>query len=246
MSRYHRQTIFEPFGEQGQQQLTNSRVLICGCGALGGSVAAILARAGVGFLRLVDDDTVSLDNLHRQFLFHETDAKSNVPKVVAASKALRAANGEVTTEPVEAKLTSDNASDLLTGIDLLIDGTDNFSTRFLLNELALRFNKPLAWGGIGGASGQVTTVIPGKTPCLACILNPTLAPSDEKSIVFPVLSPIVQIVSACQATEAIKLLSGNVSHVSRFLTTFDLWGNRIRQIPLDQFERCRLCRTRTS
>jgi len=238
--------IFEPFGEQGQRRLAVSRVLICGCGALGGSVAAILARAGVGFLRLVDDDTVSIDNLHRQFLFDELDAKSRTPKVMAASKTLLAANGNVTIEPVVTRLTAENGPELVDDVDVLVDGTDNFSTRFLLNKLALRFGKPLVWGGVGGTSGQVMTVIPGQTPCLRCVLDPDLVdPATEKTAIFPVLSPIVQVVSACQAADAIKLLSGNANRVSRSLTVFNLWNNRVRQIPLTSLaaERCDLCRS---
>jgi len=247
-TRYHRQTAFEPFGEQGQERLAGSRVLICGCGALGGSVAAILARAGVGFLRLLDDDAVTPGNLHRQFLFNESDAESKTPKVIAATRALRAANSSVTVEPLYLRLTAENGRDLLAGVDLLIDGTDNFPTRFLLNELALRSGKPLISGGVLGASGQVITVIPGKTPCLACLLDPSLANTDTKpgaAEPFPVLSPIVQIVSAWQAMEAIKILSGHIDRVARDMLTFDLWENRVRQFPLEQLVRegCEMCQS---
>ena len=257
MTRYHRQVIFEPFGEQGQEQLAKSRVLICGCGALGGSVAAILARAGVGFLRLLDDDFVTLGNLHRQFLFDESDAESETPKVIAAARTLRAANSTVTIEPICSRLTAENGSDLVADIALLIDGTDNFPSRFLLNELALRYGKPLVSGGVTGLSGQVITVLPGQTPCLGCVFDPALvwdegrgARREERDTgvpyaeQFPVLSPIVQVVSACQAVEAMKILSGNIDRVCRAMQTFDLWNNRFRQFPLEQLapERCQMCR----
>lgn len=237
--------MFEPFGEQGQRRLTEARVLICGCGALGGSVAAILARAGTGFLRLIDDDTVSLDNLHRQFLFDEADANSNAFKVVAASKALQSANGDVAIEPIGARLTAENGPQWVADVDVIVDGTDNFSTRFLLNELALRFGKPLVWGGVSGTSGQVMTVIPGQTPCLGCVLNPDLLDqTGEGKTPFPVLSPIVQVVAAFQAMEAIKLLCGKTTDVCRDLTVFDLWNNRVRHISLQHLlaERCARCR----
>jgi len=254
MTRYHRQVMFEPFGEQGQQRLAGSRVLICGCGALGGSVAAILARAGVGFLRLLDDDTVALGNLHRQFLFNESDAESQSPKVIAATRALHAANSSVIIEPICAKLTSENGRDLVADVDLLIDGTDNFPARFLLNDLALSSGKPLISGGVSGTSGQILTVLPGQTPCLACVFDPALASTDAKQNItdqnaanqnaaFPVLSPIVQVISALQSMEAIKILSGNIDRVSRKMFTFDLWNNQIRHFPLEHFanERCPLC-----
>ena len=247
MTRYHRQVIFEPFGTQGQGQLARSRVLICGCGALGGSVAAILARAGVGFLRLLDDDIVTLGNLHRQFLFNESDAESKTPKVVAAAWALRAANSSVTIEPIPARLTTENGSEWVADVDLLLDGTDNFPSRFMLNELALKSDKPLVSGGVTGTSGQVMTILPGQTPCLGCVFDPSLITTDtpqNPTEPFPVLSPVVQVVSAWQAMETVKILSGNIDRLSRAMLTFDLWDNRIRQFPLEQFvrEHCPLCR----
>lgn len=252
MTRYHRQVIFEPFGEQGQQCLARARVLICGCGALGGNVAAILARAGVGFLRLVDDDSVSLDNLHRQFLFNESDAQANVRKVDAAAKSLHAANSEVAVEPVAMRLTAENtaeqaAAELIADVDLLADGTDNFPTRFLLNELALRFGKPLVSAGVEGASGQVVTVIPGKTPCLGCLFDRSLLDSKTGSDspgAFPILSPTVQIAAAHQAMAAIKILSGHTDRLPCELLTFDLWANRTRRFPLAELvhDCCDFCR----
>jgi len=252
MTRYHRQVTFEPFGEQGQQRLAASRVLICGCGALGGSVAAILARAGVGFLRLLDDDVVTLGNLHRQFLFNESDAESQTPKVTAAAKALRAANSSVTVEPLCLRLTTENGADLVADIDLLMDGTDNFPSRFLLNDLALQSGKPLVSGGVTGASGQVITVIPGQTPCLSCMFDPALAEGEGQdgdvtgTEPFAVLSPIVQVVSAWQSMEAIKILSGNIDRVSRVILTFDLWNYRFQEFSLEQFsnECCPYCQGR--
>ena len=248
MTRFHRQVIFEPFGEQGQERLATSRVLICGCGALGGSVAAILTRAGVGFLQLWDDDIVTLDNLHRQFLFSESDAESQTPKVIAAARALHAANRSVIIEPVCLRLTADNGHDSVADVDLLIDGTDNFPSRFLLNDLALHFGKPLVSGGVNGMSGQVLTVLPGQSPCLSCVFDPSLAKITAKLNTierFPVLSPIVQVVSAWQAAEAIKILSGNIDRVSRAMCTFDLWNNRVCQFPLEPFtkEHCPWCQS---
>jgi len=250
MTRYHRQVTFAPFGEQGQRRLAGSRVLICGCGALGGSVAAILARAGVGFLRLLDDDIVTFDNLHRQFLFNESDAKSQSPKVIAATRVLQAANSTVIIEPVCRRLTSENGHDLIADVDLLIDGTDNFPSRFVLNDLVLSCGKPLVSGGVSGTSGQVLTVLPGHTPCLECVFDPALALTGANHSVtnlnaaFPVLSPVVQVISALQSMEAIKILSGNIDQVSRAMHTFDLWNNRVRQFPLEHLvrERCPRCR----
>jgi len=249
MTRFHRQEIFEPFGKTGQERLAGSRVMICGCGTLGGSGAAILARAGTGFLRLMDDDIVTFDNLHRQFLFNESDAKTHKPKVVAAANALRAADSNVAIEPIRTRLTIENGNDFVSDVDLLIDGTDNFPSRFVLNDLALRHGKPLVSGGVTGMSGQVFTVLPGQTPCLGCVFGPSPPPSHkatDEAEPFPVLSPIVQVVSANQATEAIKILSGNIDRVSRAMIVFDLWNNSIRQFSFERLvhEPCPRCLTK--
>ncbi|MCL2347709.1 MAG: HesA/MoeB/ThiF family protein [Planctomycetaceae bacterium] len=253
-SRYQRQTLFEPFGESGQKKLAEGRVLICGCGALGGNVAQILVRAGVGFLKLIDFDTVSLDNLHRQFLFSEADAAAGAFKTEAARRTLLSGNSSVSIETVIGRLSSENMDELVADADVLIDGTDNFPTRFLLNEAAVRHKLPFVSGGVCGASGQVMTVLPHVTPCLACLLgeqnkhfslpiDQTNDQVNDRANMFPVLSPVVQVVSAFEAMEVLKILSGNPDAVSRELVSFDLWENRIKKIPLVGLlsEKCPVC-----
>ena len=245
-SRYQRQTLFEPFGESGQEKLAEGRVLVCGCGALGGSVAQMLVRAGVGFLKLIDFDTVSFDNLHRQFLFSEADAVVGEFKTTASRRMLLSGNSSVSVETVIGRLTPENIDELVADVDVLIDGTDNFPTRFLLNEAAVRHKLPFVSGGVCGASGQVVTVLPNVTPCLACLFgeqNRHPAPSNDQMKAFPVLSPVVQVISAFEAMEVLKILSGNIDAVSRELVSFDLWENRIKKIPLAGFpsEKCPVC-----
>lgn len=231
--------IFEPFGEQGQKKLSQSTALICGCGALGGSIAQILVRSGIGTLRLVDFDVVSLDNLHRQFLFTEDDAAQKRFKVEAATQTLRQGNSTVRIETFTDRFSEHNADRLLENVDILIDATDHFEMRFLLNKTALRKNLPLVTGGINGTCGQVMTIIPGRTPCLSCLLDPQTPPNATP--VFPVLSPIVQVISAYQAMEAIKILSGNLESINRSLVKFDLWTNQVKFISLGNLLPCR-CR----
>ncbi len=244
-NRYQRQVAFEPLGPEGQQRLGLARVLICGCGALGSTVANLLARAGVGFLRILDDDVVQIENLHRQLLFDESDAANRVFKVEAAAQKLRAANSEVVIEPKCVRLTEETAPELVREIDLLIDGSDNFPTRFLLNRTAIRFEIPLITAGVLDAVGQVLTVFPGRTPCLACFL-----PQEEESQVsetstsetstsetnadetneYGILSPVVNLAASLEAIEAIKILGGRPEAVNPRLLTFDLWSNRFSPI----------------
>lgn len=232
--------MFEPFGQEGQTRLERSTVLICGCGALGGGAAQILARSGVKQLILIDFDTVNWTNLHRQFLFTEEDARLERPKVDAMSETLQKGNGSVQVETFQERLTQENAKNLVRNVDLIIDATDNFSTRFLLNETALQKHIPLISGGVSGAGGQVVTVIPGKTPCLECLMDPEEAKNNE-TVNFPILSPIVQVVSAFQAMDAIKILSGNIDRIDSCLKIFDMWGNKIRSISLENITPCRNC-----
>lgn len=240
-SRYHRQVMFEPFGATGQERLGRSTVLICGCGALGAGAAQILARAGLKRLILVDSDTVSWSNLHRQFLFTEEDARCERPKTDAARETLLKGNSALQIDTFHVRLTSENAENIIRDVDVIMDATDNFATRFLLNSLALRKGIPLISGGVSGANGQVMTVIPGKTPCLACLMDPKEAQNNE-TVDFPVLSPVVQVVSAFQAMDAMKILSGNLDMIRSCMTIFDMWGNRIRSFSLETMPVCQCCK----
>ncbi|HEX6985161.1 MAG TPA: ThiF family adenylyltransferase, partial [Planctomycetaceae bacterium] len=173
--RYAKQALFAGIGAEGQAALARARVLICGCGATGGVLAETLARAGVGFLRVVDRDFVELGNLQRQVLYDERDAAEQTPKAVAAAERLRAVNGDVEIEPVVADVGPENVLSLLAGCDLALDGTDNFETRFLLNDAALETGTPWVYCGVIGGHGQTMTVLPGRTACLRCLID---APPD--------------------------------------------------------------------
>lgn len=229
--RYRRQTRFAPLGEEGQRQLMASRVLICGCGALGSVVADSLVRAGVGFLRIVDRDFVEIDNLHRQTLFIESDARQQLPKAVAAARRLGQVNSGVEVEPVVVDVEANNVRHLADGMQLIVDGTDNFETRYLLNDYSIASGTPWLFAGCVGVEGQTLAIVPGETPCLACIMpEPPPANTMPTCETAGVLGPIVNVIASLQSIEAMKLLSGNRDRLNPALTIVDLWHNQIRSI----------------
>lgn len=234
IERYSRQIRFAPLGEAGQRKMLASRALVCGCGALGTVLANTLARAGVGHLRIVDRDFVETNNLQRQVLFDEDDVAAQLPKAVAAANKLRRVNSEIDVEPVVADVDHANIRELCAGVDVIVDGTDNFETRFLLNDAALEFGIPWTYGGCIGATGQTMTIFPGRTACLRCLLpEPPPAGATETCDTAGIVSPIVNVIASIEAMEAIKILSGNVDAVQNGLTVIDLWDNRLRQVKLD-------------
>ena len=229
--RYMRQTRFAFFGVEGQRRLGNARMLVCGCGALGSVVADLLVRAGVGYLRIVDRDFVELDNLHRQVLFTEQDAAEQLPKAVAAHRRLAQVNSLVEIDSVVADVNASNIRHLTADMDVLVDGTDNFETRYLLNDLAVEQNLPWVFAGCVGAEGQTMAIIPGQTPCLSCFLpEPPPASSQPTCETAGVLGPLVGVIASLQAMEALKLGSGNAAAVNPNLTVLDLWNNQLRTI----------------
>ncbi len=231
LSRYARQIRFPPLGEEGQRRLIEGHVLLCGCGALGSAIANTLVRAGVGTLRIVDRDFVELTNLQRQSLFDEADARAGMPKAVAAAEKLRAINSTVAIEPVVADIEPANIERFCEGIDVILDGTDNFETRFLINDAAVKLGLPWVYGGCVGAEGQTMTILPGETPCLRCLMPECPAPGSTPTCdVAGILGPIVGLIASIEAAEAIKILSGNRQSISRRLTVVDLWRNQMRQI----------------
>jgi adenylyltransferase/sulfurtransferase len=262
IDRYHRQTLLPAIGAAGQQRLREARVLLIGCGALGSSIADQLIRAGIGFLRIVDRDIVELTNLHRQTLFTERDVEQGAPKAVAAADRLRQVNSDVTVEPVVSDVDSGNVEALLrnTGsqpvpqasrglkerdpIDLILDGTDNVATRYLINDVAVKHSIPWIYGACVGTEGRVMTVLPGQTPCLRCIFpQPPGAGELPTCDTAGVLGPVAAVVGSIQALNAIKLLSGNAGALAEELLTLDLWTNRIRSINISQSRRanCLTC-----
>ena len=244
LDRYQRQIRYAPLGEKGQRQLLESRVLICGSGALGCVVADTLVRAGVGFVRIVDRDFVETDNLHRQVLFDESDATAQLPKAVAADNRLHRVNSGPQIEPVVTDLNATNIDRLADDVQLIVDGTDNFETRYLLNDYAVAKNRPWVFAGCVGTEGQTLAIVPGKTPCLTCIMPeppPTTAqPTCETA---GVLGPIVNVIASLQAMEALKFLSGNRGQLNPAMTLVDLWHNQIRMIGVgaSRSEDCPTC-----
>ncbi len=245
--RYRRQVRFAPFGEAGQEQLRAARVLVVGCGALGCVAADLLVRAGVGFVRIVDRDFVECDNLHRQTLFTEADATAQLPKAVAGAARLAAVNSEVVIEPLVVDVNASNIRRLAGDVQVIVDGTDNFETRYLINDFSVENNLPWVFAGCVGAEGQTMAILPGKSPCLSCFLpEPPPAASMPTCETAGVLAPIVAVVAAYQVMEAIKLCSGNTAAVNPQLTVFDLWSNQVRSINMQASRRedCPTCGAR--
>ncbi|UOQ48157.1 ThiF family adenylyltransferase [Gracilibacillus caseinilyticus] len=233
LDRYDRQMLFKGIGEEGQRKLLAKRVLIVGCGALGSSVAEILARAGVGKLTIIDRDYVEWSNLQRQHLFTEEDARDQLPKAAAASDHLTKINSCVEIEPVVMDATAENLESYVQQADLVIDATDNFDIRFILNDLCQKNKKVWIFGACVGSSGMTFTIIPEKTPCLDCLLKVTPmfgATCDAVGII----SPAVQMVVAHQTTEAMKLLIGADEEVSSKLIIFDLWHHHYQTIDVSR------------
>lgn len=245
-NRYDRQMRFAPLGEAGQCKLGEGRALVCGCGALGSVAANLLVRAGVGFVRVVDRDFVELNNLQRQLLFDEKDVADTLPKAVAAANKLRAINSSVEVEPIVADVTHANIAKLAGDVDVIIDGTDNFATRFLVNDFAVKHKKPWVYGGAIGAEGQSMTILPGETACLACLVPEPPPPGTTPTCdTAGVLGSIVTAIAAIEVAEALKILSSNFDAVSRQLAVMELWDNRLRQVDVSKLRDesdCRVCK----
>jgi adenylyltransferase/sulfurtransferase len=246
LDRYVRQMRYPPLGEAGQRRLAESRALVCGCGALGSVLANTLVRAGVGAVRIVDRDFVELNNLPRQVLFDEADVAAGLPKAVAAAEKLRRINSAAEIEPIVADIDPANIERLCEGVDAIVDGTDNFETRFLINDAAVKRGLPWVYGGCLGAEGQTMTILPGVTACLRCLLPQCPPPGSTPTCdTAGILGPIVGVIASLQAGEAIKILSGNRDAVSRHLTVVELWDNRIHRVDIaslrDQVD-CPTCR----
>jgi molybdopterin-synthase adenylyltransferase len=246
--RYSRQIAFANLGPAGQEKLLASSAVLVGCGALGTVAANLLVRAGVGRLRIVDRDFVEPSNLQRQTLFTEWDAHDALPKAVAAERHLHAFNSEVQIEAIVGDLTPGNARELLSGCELILDGTDNFETRFLLNDAAIFLSVPWIYAAAVGSYGVTMTIRPGETACLACLLEGEDAHStlgtDATCDTAGVLGPIVGLIASLQAGEAIKLLSRNYTALSDRLVSWDIWSGRFQSIRPARHPNCRACARR--
>ncbi|HSD67643.1 MAG TPA: ThiF family adenylyltransferase [Vicinamibacteria bacterium] len=225
MSRYSRQELFGGIGREGQERIRRARVLVVGCGALGSSLAETMTRAGVASLTVVDRDFVETTNLQRQTLFDEEDAALARPKAVAAEARLRRLNSEVAVRGLVADVDATLARRLVGEADLVLDGTDTFETRYVLNDVCVRAVVPWVYGACVGAHGAVLAVRPGKTPCLRCVLGERpAAGAGETCDTAGVVAPIVQVVAGVQAAEALKLLAGRLDALVDGLFTVDLWA----------------------
>lgn len=233
--RYAKQILFADLGEAGQRRLSRGRVLLCGCGALGTVLAETLVRAGVGFLRIVDRDFVELSNLQRQVLFDENDVAGHLPKAIVAADKLRRINRDVTIEPLVEDIDHTNILRLADEVDLILDGTDNFEVRFLINDASLEMGRPWIYAGVIGSHGQTMTVFPGKTACLRCLIETVPEPgSTETCDTAGVLGPAVNVIASLEAVDALKLLSGQPELIEPVLTVIDVWDGTFRRMNIGE------------
>jgi adenylyltransferase/sulfurtransferase len=242
-SRYSRQVLFRDIGNEGQARIMASRVVMVGCGALGTVQASLLVGAGVGTLRIIDRDFVEESNLQRQILFDEEDVREMLPKAVAAEKKLRAANSLVNVEGIVEDVHAASIDRLLRGFDLIMDATDNFDIRFLINDYAVKSGIPWVYGACVGSYGLTFPILPGDTACLRCIFESAppagATPSCDTA---GVIGPIVSVIAGMQVAEALKILSGGRESISRRITTVDLWANRHESVGLPRpLPDCQCC-----
>lgn len=233
--RYSRQILFREIGGKGQERLLASRVLLVGCGALGAAHAEMLARAGVGNLRIVDRDFVEYTNLQRQTLFKESDADERLPKAIAAKNRIAEINSEIEVEAIVADVNHSNVESLIDGCDLVIDGSDNFQVRYLLNDACVKHNKTWIYGAAVSSYGTTMTIIPGRTPCLRCIFDEMPdAGSSPTCDTAGVIMPIIATISAIQVSEALKILVGDLESLHGSLMQLDMWANDRQRIKLGE------------
>ncbi len=240
--KYSRQVLFPGIGAGGQERLLASRAVIVGCGAIGGATANLLVRAGVGTLRIIDRDFVEPSNLQRQTLFEESDARDSVPKAAAAERRLRSVNSDVQIEGVVADLNAGNVGELLSGFPLILDGTDNFETRFLINDFAVDTNTPWIYAAAVSSYGITMSVRPGQTPCLACLMDSSATMGVEETCeTIGVLGPIVNLIASLESSEALKFLAGRPDALHGRLISSDIWTGRFQSIIPERSLHCRVC-----
>ncbi|WP_096434662.1 ThiF family adenylyltransferase [Alteribacter populi] len=240
-NRYSRQVLFEPVGEKGQELLSEKKVFIVGMGALGTVLANHFVRAGVGHVAFADRDYVEKSNLQRQMLFDEADVESMLPKAAAAETKLKRFNSSIVITGHVTDVTAENAEELVMGADVVVDGTDNFETRFLINDVCFKHGIPFVYGGAVSSRGMQATFLPEKdSPCLRCVVSPG-ASTGQTCDTVGVLSPVVDLVASYQAMEAIKILTGNIDEIRETLASFDLWKNEQFNMKLRKKSECPTC-----
>jgi len=243
--RYSRQLLFAPIGAEGQSKLAQARIAVVGCGATGSALASLLARAGVGYLRIIDRDFVEPSNLQRQLLFDEADAAESLPKAIAAARKIAAFNSEIVIEPHAADLTPDNVEELLTDTGIVLDGTDNFETRYLINDFAVDRSVPWIYAAAVASYAVTMNVLPGETACLACIFPDSPRGIVETCDTSGILNSAVNFVASLAATEALKLVVGAHDKLRRTLLSYDVWTNDYATVKADKPRpNCRACQQR--
>jgi molybdopterin-synthase adenylyltransferase len=241
LNRYSRQTIFPAIGIEGQKKLGSSYAVVIGCGALGTVIASGLVRAGIGKIRIIDRDFIEYHNLQRQILFDEEDIKNNLPKAIAAERHLKKVNSEITIEGIVSDVNYTNIERLVQGADIILDGLDNFETRLLINDVALKCHIPWVYGGAVSASGMTMNIIPGETDCLRCIASG----EGHRGIALTcdtagVLSPAPWVIASLQIAEALKILLG-VREINRDLILINIWNDDFRRIKKTGSSNCPAC-----
>jgi molybdopterin/thiamine biosynthesis adenylyltransferase len=238
--RYSRQTIFTRIGDVGQARLLESRAVIIGCGALGCNIAGLLARAGLGNIRIIDRDFIEYHNLQRQVLFDEADIKAGLPKAIAAEQHLRKINSTIRVQGIIADVNFSNIEKLCRDADIILDGLDNYETRFLINDFALKYKIPWVYGGAVMSNGMTMNIIPGKTPCFRCIHSVSQTPDALTCETAGVVGSTPAVIGSLQAMEAIKILLG-APEINRDLIIIDVWADTFDRIKIKKRQGCPAC-----
>ena len=240
--RYSRQVLFKGIGLEGQKRLAGARVALVGCGATGSAVCSLLARSGVGSIRIIDRDYVEQSNLQRQSLFDEADAAECLPKAIAAARRIATFNSRVVVEPHVADLTPANIHEMLGGVELILDGTDNFETRYLVNDYSVKENVPWVYSAAVGSYGVTLNIVPGQTACLACVFPDPPHGTFETCETAGILNSAVNLVASIAASEALKFLVGAGDKLRRTLLSFDVWTNERAEVAANTPRTgCRAC-----
>jgi len=239
LNRYSRHILLQVIGETGQDKVRKARVLIVGLGALGSLIAILLARAGVGFLRIVDKDAPELHNLHRQILYNETHVSLGISKADAGRMNLLSMASNVEIDAINQEIDNTNIDRLLDGIDLVVDALDNSQTRFVVNDAILNRKIPYIFGGAVETAGNVMTIIPGKTPCLRCIWpDPSSVVGHARAATVGVLSSVASLIASVQVTEAFKVMTGAIENIIPGILVIDVWENQFHIVPVEPNPNC--------
>jgi adenylyltransferase/sulfurtransferase len=243
--RYSRQVLFEGIGQLGQEKLLNSKVAVIGCGALGAMQLEMLARAGVKKLKAIDRDFVEFSNLHRQIMFDEKMAQASMPKAIAARERISQINSDIETEPYVTDVNYTNIEKLIDDVDLVLDGTDNFETRFLINDACIKLNKPWVYGAAVSSYGLTMAILPKQTPCLRCVFENAPPPGSSPTCdTAGVILPIIAMIASWQVVESLKILTGNLERLHKGLIQVDLWQSTYTKINIQGLlgnSDCRAC-----